>query len=39
MDPALLAALALAGFVALDIAALLWGRDSRRPCDPRRDWW
>jgi nitrogen fixation-related uncharacterized protein len=40
MDPTLLAALAaLVALVALAVAALLWGRDSRRPRDPRRDWW
>ena len=39
MEPMLLAAAALATLVALDAAALRRGRDSRRPNDPRRDWW
>ena len=40
MDIALvgLAAFVLA-LVGLDLAALRFGRDSRRPLDPRRDWW
>ena len=25
--------------VALDVVALRFGRDSRRPLDARRDWW
>ena len=33
------AVLALLVLVALDLAALRFGRDSRRPLDPRRDWW
>ena len=28
-----------AAVVALDVLALRFGRDSRRPLDPRRDWW
>ena len=30
--------LALAALIALDLAALRWGRDSRRDADPAGDW-
>ena len=43
MDQTLvLAALGLVGLVGFDLAALRYGRDSRRPDDGRRfrrDWW
>ena len=38
----LLSALGLVGLVGFDLAALRYGRDSRRPGDKRRvrrDWW
>ena len=31
--------LALAALLALDLAAVRWGRDSRRDADPAGDWW
>ena len=39
MDPAMIGAIVLTALVALDLAALRYGRDSRRPFDPRRNWW
>ena len=37
--PLLLTILFVLGFALLDLVALRFGRDSRRPWDPRRDWW
>ena len=39
MDIGFVAIAALLGLVVLDLAALRFGRDSRRPRDARRDWW
>ena len=39
MDIALVALIAFLGLVLLDLAALRFGHDSRRPRDARRDWW
>jgi hypothetical protein len=30
--------IALAALIALDLTAIRFGHDSRRPSDPRRDW-
>ena len=32
-------AVACLGLVVLDVAALWFGHDTRRPLDLRRDWW
>jgi hypothetical protein len=39
MDPGIAVMLIVAGLAALGLVALRYGRDSRRPCDPGRDWW
>ena len=39
LPPIIIVLLVLLAFVALDLAALRFGRDSRHPLDRRRDWW